>query len=265
MTPTTWPSPFTTGRWRKWPSTMSAIASGMVVSGEAVRTWLVIRSLTGVVGSVPSLTQRIRSRSVMTPTRSPASSTTIAAPTSDSTMRRAASPTCMSGETVTTSVAMTSVSSIRTSVRGLAGSCDQERGRLEVALDGLEQPGPVRSGAGAVVAGEGHRHDLAGHDGAVAEDRPLEGARHRQDGRLGRVDDRREGGHVEHAHVGHGEGGALDLRLAQLPVARPLDQVARLDGQLSDALRVGVAQHRDDQAVLQRDRDPDMRVGVVDV
>src|SRR6185312_12195398 len=243
---------------------MSAIASGTVVSGAAVSTWLVIRSLTGVAGSLPSLTQRIRSRSLITPTRSPASSTTIAAPTSASTMRRAASPIWVSGDTETTCVAMTSVSSIRTSVRAPSGSCEQEGRRLEVTLDRLQQPGAVGAGAGTMVAGEGDRHDLARHDGAVADDRALDRARHRQDGRLRRVDDRREGGHVEHPPVRDGERAALDLGLAQLPVAGALDQVARLDRQLAHALRVGVAQHRDVQAVVERHRDPDVHVGVVD-
>src|SRR4029079_9189219 len=229
MTPTTWPSPFTTGRWRKWPSTMRAMASGMFVSGAAVSTWRVIRSLTGVAGSGPSLPQRIRSRSLLTPPRSPDSSTTIAAPTSASTMRRAASPIWVSGDTVTTCVAITSVSSISPSVRAPWGSCEQERRRLEVALDRLQQPRAVGARAGAMVAGERHGHDLAGHDGAVADDRALDRARHRQDGRLGRVDDRREGGDVEHAHVRDRERAALDLGLAQLPVAGPLDQIARLD------------------------------------
>ena len=108
--PITWPSSFTTGRWRKCPSTISAIASASSVCGDAVSTWRVMRSDTGTVGSMPSLTHRSRSRSVITPTRSSPSASTIAAPTSCSTMRRAASPTRVSGVTATSKVLMTSVS-----------------------------------------------------------------------------------------------------------------------------------------------------------
>ena len=49
------------------------------------------------------------------------------------------------------------------------------------------------------------------------------------------------------------------------PAARALGEVAGLGGDGAQALSVGVAEHRHDQAVVERDRDPDLRVGVVDM
>ena len=80
--------------------------------GPAVSTWRVIRSEDGVLGSMPSLTQRSRSRSVITPTRSSPGASTIAAPVSASIIRRAASPIGVAGATDTICVDITSVSCI---------------------------------------------------------------------------------------------------------------------------------------------------------
>jgi hypothetical protein len=122
----TLPSSFTTGRWRKWPSTINAIASASSVVGDAVSTWRVMRSDTGRLGSMPSLTQRSRSRSVITPTSSSPGASTIAAPTSESTIFRAASPIRVSGETATRLVDITSVSCMASSVPALGSSGEQQ-------------------------------------------------------------------------------------------------------------------------------------------
>jgi hypothetical protein len=136
---------------------------------------------------------------------------------------------------------------------------------LEVALHGLEQPRAVGSGARAVVARERDRHDVAHRDGAVADDRALDRRRHGEDRRLGRVDDRRERRDSEHPHVRDRERAALDLGLAELPGPRALGEVAGLDGDRAKALRVGLAEDGHDEAVVERDGDPDIGVGVVDV
>src|SRR5581483_1565184 len=259
------PSSLTIGRWRKRPSTIIAIASVRSVPGAAVSTWRVIRSATGVAGSVPSLMQRSRSRSVITPTSASPGASTTAAPTSDSIMRRAASPIRVSGATETTWVDMTSVSSIISTVLSSSRSREQHGGRLEVALDGLEQARAVRSGARAVVTGQGRVHHRAHHHLAALCRRAVDHAAHGEDGRLGRVDDGREAGHVEHAHVRDGERAALDLSLLQLALAGAAGQVARLACDLAYRERVGPEDHRDDQAVVQGDGHSDVGVGVVDV
>jgi hypothetical protein len=106
---------------------------------------------------------------------------------------------------------------------------------------------------------------IGAHDDLAVQDHgTLDGVADGQDAGLGRVDDRAEVGHAEHAEVRDRERAALDVRLLQLALARPARQVPGLGRDLPHALRVGVAQHRHDQPVVEGDRDPHVGVRVVE-
>ncbi len=79
----------------------------------------------------------------------------------------------------------------------------------------------------------------------------------------GRIDDGRELLDVEHAQVGDREGGPGHLGRAELARPRPLGEVPRLQGDLHQRLDVAVAQHRGDEAAVQRHREPDMRAMIL--
>src|SRR4051794_34573571 len=191
----------------------------------------------------------------MMPSSVPSASTT-ATPVSRSTMRRAASATVASGATERTSVAMRSASSMAGTLR------EQQERRLQVALDGAQETGPVGARGGAVVDGEADQHPLPRDDLAVDHG----GARlDRTDGEdpgLRRVDDGPEARDAEHAQVGDGEGAAGDLVLLELAVAGAAGEVAGVAGQLAQALPIGVTDDRHDQSVVERDREADVGVRV---
>src|SRR5882724_12128332 len=138
-------------------------------------------------------------------------------------------------------------------------SLQQEPERLfEQTLDVLEEArahGPVHH---AVVAGDGYLHAAAGGEGPVLHHRALEYRAHRQDGAFGGIDDGRELLDVEHAEIGDREGGPGQLGGAELARPRPLGEVARLHRDLHERLDVAVAQHRGDEAALERHREPDV-------
>src|SRR6188768_653693 len=231
--------PSTTGRWRKRPSIMIAIASGTLVPGDAVITCRLMRSETGVSGLHASGIARMRSRSEMTPTRSSLSMTT-AAPVSRAIMRRAASAIVVSGDTASTSVAMRSASCI---VR----LCQEQHRLLEEALDRSEQASAFRPRRGTVVDRQRDGHDRPDQDSVVADDRPLDGGTDREDAGLGEIHHRAEARDPVHAEIRDREGPAFDLRLLQLACPRALGEVARLARDLAHALLLDVAQDGDDQ------------------
>ena len=172
----------------------------------------------------------------------------------------------VSGVTETTCVAMTSVSCIRSSVRRVGWSCEQQGRRLEVALDGLEQPRAVGPGARAVVARERDRHDVA--DASTAPSRTTGRSIVADTARMVDSGGLMMAANAETSSMPMFETVNVPPSISgwrELPGPRALGEVAGLGGDAAQALRVGVAEHRHDQAVVERDRDPDVRVGVVDV
>ena len=109
-----------------------------------------------------------------------------------------------------------------------------------------------------MVARQRHHHappDL--HLVAVGDGHATNGA-DGQDGALGRIDDCGKVGDVEHAEVGDGKRRARHLARLQLPRPRPLGEVTRLHGDLTQRLGLTVAQHGRDQSVVQCDGDTDV-------
>src|SRR5882724_1815680 len=135
---------------------------------------------------------------------------------------------------------------------------------LEDADDGLQHLGAERAVDDAVVAGERDRHALPHDDLVVLDDRLLAYGPHGEDGPLGRVDDGGEVADAQHAEVRDGERRACVLLGPKLPVARALGHLARLRGDLTDGLLVGVADDRRGEAVLDRDGHADVDAGVLD-
>ena len=214
---------------------------------------------------MPSLKQRSRSRSVITPTSSSPSITTVA-PVSASTIRLAASPMALSGrdghdlgrhdvgELHRSNCTGTPVLR-RAASTALAGWC-----LIDCSSRAPSAPEQARwSQASVTVMIE--RTTIC----AVDHHRPLDRGADREDRRLGRIDDRRERRHVHHAQVRDGERAALDLVLLEPAGAGTRPEVARGDRDLAQAAGVGRPQHRHDQAVVERDRDADVGVRVVGV
>src|SRR4029078_13175677 len=87
--------------------------------------------------------------------------------------------------------------------------------------------------------------------------RPLLDLVHTEEPGLRRVEDRRRHQRAVNAAVRDGEGAALPLVKLELPVARALAEIADrlLDGR--ERHMVGIAHHRDHQALLGADRDAD--------
>ena len=84
----------------------------------------------------------------------------------------------------------------------------------------------------------------------------------REDRDLRRIEHRRELLDAEHPEVGDRERPALHVRQRELVVARAADEIGARAGDLLHRPAVGVADHRDDQALRRGDRDPDVRVRV---
>ena len=116
----------------------------------------------------------------------------------------------------------------------------------------------------AVVHRQRHLHPAARPSpGRLPTTGDLAHGADRQDRGLGRVDDGRELLDAHHAEVRDGEGRAGVLVRLQAPVAGALGQFARLGRDVDQRLRVGVANHRGDQAVLERDRQADVHARVL--
>ncbi len=84
-------------------------------------------------------------------------------------------------------------------------------------------------------------------------------APHAQDGHLRLVDDGRRENAAEAAEIGDGERSALHFVGLELARAGARGQVHDGALQADHVLLVGIADHRDDQPVLERHRDPDIR------
>src|SRR5206468_4549265 len=118
---------------------------------------------------------------------------------------------------------------------------DQETQRLfEEALDVLEEARAHRAVHHAVVAGERQHHAAAHPEPALLDDGHAPHGAHGEDGALGRVDDRGEFRDVVHAEVRDRERRARHLLRAQLAVPCALREIARLDRDLAQALRMAV-------------------------
>src|ERR1700737_4163140 len=108
--PSSLPELSTTGRWRKWRSSIIARASPGRVARVASSTGVVINSRTGVTSGLRWARASLRStsRSVKMPATNPAASTTPTAPTRRSSIRRIASATLASTWTAATSESQSS-------------------------------------------------------------------------------------------------------------------------------------------------------------
>ena len=98
----------------------------------------------------------------------------------------------------------------------------------------------------------------------VQHDGFLDDAGHGQDRALRRVNDRDEALDIERAEVGDGERAAAVFVWLELLVAGLFDQRLAGLGQLAQRERIGVADDRDDQAIVKSDGDADMeaRAGI---
>ena len=151
-----------------------------------------------------------------------------------------------------------------TCLRGAVSRPQEHRALRQIAPHRSQEPRPVGTRRGAVVDGEVDGHDRAHDDLAAGTDRALDDAADGEDARLRRVDDRLEARDAEHAEVRDAERAALDLvLLAASPSARGRRGRARRRASSRSEQRVGVADHRHDQAVVERDRDADVRRAVL--
>src|SRR4029453_6028708 len=109
-----------------------------------------------------------------------------------------------------------------TSTLCVAIALDQQAQRLlEEPLDVLQEPGTHRAVHHAVIARDRQHHAPPDAEPRAAPHRHAPDRSDREDGALGRVDDGRELGDVEHAEVRDGERRPRQLRRAELAVARP--------------------------------------------
>jgi len=94
-------------------------------------------------------------------------------------------------------------------------------------------------------------HDGAGLDGTDSEDRRLRG-----------VDHRRERLDVEHPHVADGERAAREVLAREASLLGQSDQTTGFACEVGERTLVGMAEHRDDQSILDRDRHAEIHLGV---
>lgn len=81
-----------------------------------------------------------------------------------------------------------------------------------------------------------------------------------EDGRFGKVDDRRESVDAERAEVRDRERAALQLLIREATSVGLLDELTRLTGDVEDGLAIDVTHDGDQQAVRRIDRDANMNV-----
>ena len=91
-----------------------------------------------------------------------------------------------------------------------------------------------------------------------ADDRPRLCSGGGEDRDLGRRDDRRELGHLEHPEVRERERAVRDLGSPQLPGPRPRDEVAEAGREVIDSPLAAIEQRRGDEALIEGDRDADV-------
>src|SRR4029450_2315019 len=130
----------------------------------------------------------------------------------------------------------------------------RQAGLLEQRLQLAEELGGLRAVDGAVVAGQGHGHQLAGDEAAVLDDRLLLDRTDREDRGLRRVEDGREDLDAVHAEVRDRERSAVEVVLRELALARALDDLLPFSGDLDERLPLDLALDRDDEAALSGDR-----------
>src|SRR5258705_170350 len=115
----------------------------------------------------------------------------------------------------------------------------------------------------AVIAGQGHAHDVRGLDLAVTHHRPLLAGADRKDRRLRRVDDSGEMADAEHAEVGDRGRAALVFLRLELAGPRPRGEILHLVGDLRQRLALGVEVDWRVQAAGHGDGDTDLGVFVL--
>src|SRR5260370_20894909 len=125
-------------------------------------------------------------------------------------------------------------------------------------LERAKQVGAERAVAHAVIARERHRHLAHETEAVLALDRPPLAGADRQDGRLWRIDDRRELADAVHAEIG--DRARATLVFVRLQSARPpaLDEVLHLGRDVEARLALRLADHRREKAALDRGRDADV-------
>src|SRR5438552_2744297 len=101
----------------------------------------------------------------------------------------------------------------------------------------------------AVIVRQGQREHEARHELLAVPHRLHRRSRDAQDGQLGRVDDRREGGAADAAQARDGEVRAGDVAELELALAGLLGERRRLLGEGEDALLVDVLHDRHDETV----------------
>src|SRR6266536_1871905 len=127
--------------------------------------------------------------------------------------------------------------------------------------EGLDRPEEVRSRRAvqrAVVAGQRQGHQRTGLEARLRGHGFGLDCPDREDRRLRRVEDGNEPLDAEHAEVRDREGAAVEIFLAELARARACDDVCPGCGQLGDRQALGLVDHGDDEAGVDRDRDADV-------
>ena len=115
-----------------------------------------------------------------------------------------------------------------------------------------------------MIRAERRPHDLADHDLAPLDDRLVGDPADREDRPLAGVDDGGEGLDAEHPEVRDGEGRAGHLVGLERLVLGPLAEVADVERDPLERLLIGEADHRDHEAPLDRHRDADVDIAVLD-
>ena len=147
-------------------SSISSSASVLVRSADTVHAGAVITSDSGVFGSAPAATTRVRmSRSVTIPRRSPSSTTTQVAPASA--MRRAASRTLVSGGHTSAGARISSPTGRPAAESGDSLSCPASRWTLLSILWTMKRTEAGCSSTGRITVG-----------GYAVHERVLRGTRH---------------------------------------------------------------------------------------
>src|SRR5260370_18226 len=144
-------------------------------------------------------------------------------------------------------------------VSAISTLLDQHRGRLlDIGAQRLQVLRAHRAVDHAMIDRQGAAHHVAHDHLALARDRPHLAHADRQDHRLRRIDDGGKAVDAKHAEIGDSESAALKLvepELADLGAGR---EVLHLPGDLPQALQVGIAHDRRDQAAVGGAVDPDV-------
>src|SRR5262249_52023363 len=106
--------------------------------------------------------------------------------------------------------------------------------------------------------------DAADRDGILDDHRRLIDRANAENRDLRLIDHRRADKTAETAEVGDREGAAGNLVRLELPGAGEAREIHTRELETEDILLVRIADHGNDQPVLQRDRDPDIDFVVID-